>query len=245
MFGKPTPCTGGSVPGNMSIYGNLKGPAETFMVKDQESEGKSGPDIHFRVVYNVDCNDYEDEPDPSLVKACSSLTSVTFEAGSCLKIIGDRAFASSGITKIVIPASVEYIGAKCFGMNNDAVTADEMIRCELTSIEFEPGSCLKTIGDTAFLGAQIKEIEIPASVECLGNNLFGGSWDCHVNGEIDYCPGSVERVTFERGSHLKVLGSVFQAVRSSKKSKFLQASKRLAPVVLETYIGMAPVIVVR
>ena len=77
-------------------------------------------------------------------KRCSSLATVTFEKGSQLKIIGGGYSSSyyygaflgcSSLTSIEIPASVETIEATAFK------------RCsKLTTVTFEKGSQLKTIG---------------------------------------------------------------------------------------------------
>jgi hypothetical protein len=93
---------------------------------------------------------------------CYNLTTVTFEEGSQLKSIGDDAFSGappfSGmtsqtpITSITIPASVETIGENAFS------------NCtSLTSVIFEEGSQLKSIGKGAFFSTEIESIVIPAA----------------------------------------------------------------------------------
>ena len=150
-------------------------------------------------------------------KGCSSLTTVTFEKGSQLKIIkGDSSIkilsgysspsyygAFSGctaLTSIEIPASVETIDAAAFeGCSS------------LETVTFEKGSQLKTIAGVSvsypsslnhyavysygvFLDCTaLKSIEIPASVETIGVAAFKGC-------------SSLATVTFEKGSQLKTIG---------------------------------------
>ena len=141
----------------------------------------------------------------SAFKGCSSLATVTFEQGSNLKTIGGGyssesyygAFSGcSTLTSIEIPASVETIEASAFkGCSS------------LATVTFEQGSNLKTIGGgyssesyyEAFYGAfsgcrALTSIEIPASVETIEASAFKGC-------------SSLATVTFEKGSHLKTIGS--------------------------------------
>ena len=130
---------------------------------------------------------------------CSSLATVTFEKGSQLKTIAgdsyDGAFSDcTALTSIEIPASVETIEATAFK------------RCsKLTTITFEKGSLLKTIGGGyyssyyygAFLGcSSLTSIEIPASVETIEATAF------------KRC-SKLTTVTFEKGSQLKIIGGGF------------------------------------
>ena len=143
---------------------------------------------------------------------CSSLATVTFEKGSQLKTIGGGYSSSShfgtysdyygafsdcsSLTSIEIPASVETIEATAFK------------RCsKLTTITFEKGSLLKTIGggyySSYYHGAfsdcsSLTSIEIPASVETIEATAFS---DC----------SKLATVTFEKGSQLKIIGGGYSS----------------------------------
>ena len=145
-------------------------------------------------------------------KRCSSLATVTFEKGSQLKTIGGGYSSSShfgtysdyygafsdctALTSIEIPASVETIEATAFK------------RCsKLTTVTFEKGSQLKTIGggysSSYYHGAfsdcsSLTSIEIPASVETVEAAAFS---DC----------SQLATVTFEKGSQLKIIGGGYSS----------------------------------
>ncbi len=133
----------------------------------------------------------------SAFKGCSSLATVTFEKGSQLKTIGgDGSFygafyGCTALTAIEIPASVETIEASAFK------------KCsKLTTVTFEKGSQLKTIGGGYSSGGSsygafsdctaLTSIEIPASVETIEATAFYGC-------------SSLTTVTFEKGSQLKTI----------------------------------------
>jgi uncharacterized repeat protein (TIGR02543 family) len=93
----------------------------------------------------------------------NSLASITFPAS--LTSIGREAFFSAGLTAITIPANVASIGPRAF---------EDTVR--LTSVTFESGSKLATIGDRAFMDSKkLTAITIPASVASIGNDAFRGS----------------------------------------------------------------------
>ena len=90
------------------------------------------------------------------------LQEVIFEANSSLRIIGGGAFSNTALAKVTIPSSVSTIGAKAF------------YRCNsLTKVEFENGTRLQTIGDSAFAeSSKFSSIRIPASVTTIGDSAF-------------------------------------------------------------------------
>ncbi len=92
--------------------------------------------------------------------SCSALTTVTLRDG--LSQIGEGAFAFTGITEIVIPASVKTLDQAAF------------YTCEsLSKITLNEG--LESIGIDAFYRSGLTEIVIPASVQSIGVNAFRDS----------------------------------------------------------------------
>ena len=102
--------------------------------------------------------------------------------------IGEEMFYQSDLRSVVIPTNVTTVGYSAFK------------RCSsLTTVTFEKESQLKTIGGDYYYGAfsdctALTSIEIPASVETIGNTAFY------------YC-SSLATVTFEKGSRLKTIGN--------------------------------------
>ena len=102
--------------------------------------------------------------------------------------IGEEMFYQSDLRSVVIPTNVTTVGYSAFK------------RCSsLTTVTFEKESQLKTIGGDYYYGAfsdctALASIEIPASVETIGNTAFS---DC----------SSLATVTFEKGSRLKTIGN--------------------------------------
>jgi hypothetical protein len=78
-----------------------------------------------------------------------------------LQEIEEFAITGSGLTSIIIPASVEIFHKQCFS------------NCKsLTSIIFEPNSQLHRIQEFAFTFSRFTSIIIPASVELLCTSSF-------------------------------------------------------------------------
>ena len=103
--------------------------------------------------------------------------------------IGEEMFYQSDLRSVVIPTNVTTVGYSAFK------------RCSsLTTVTFEKESQLKTIGGDYYYGGAFSDctaltsIEIPASVETIGNTAFS---DC----------SSLATVTFEKGSRLKTIGN--------------------------------------
>lgn len=115
-------------------------------------------------------------------KNCPSLSSVSFENGSQLKVIGESAFEYSSIPDITIPANVELIDWAAFRFCSS-----------LTSLAFEKDSKLRMIGTQAFGYSALTSVTIPASVDTISSHGFG---------DIP----SLTAVSFEDGSHLKLIG---------------------------------------
>ena len=108
-----------------------------------------------------------------------------------LMTIGEAMFYKSGLESIVIPIGVETIETSAFQACSS-----------LRTVTFEEGSQLKTIGGgyngLTYLGAfsdctSLTSIEIPASVEIIGEAAFKGC-------------SKLANVTFEKGSQLKTIG---------------------------------------
>jgi hypothetical protein len=107
---------------------------------------------------------------------CQSLVEFGFEEDCKLEEIGNEAFYRTKIALIVIPKNVEKIGDKCFHSCGSLVEIEDS--CEapvigLRSIEFEPDSQLRFIGDQAFEYSDISAITIPKKVEQIGHMCFG------------------------------------------------------------------------
>ena len=103
-----------------------------------------------------------------------------------LGVIGGEAFVGSSIESIKIPKKVYYIGESAF--ENTVIN----------SVEFDEGSKLETIDKSAFKGCNnLKSIVIPASVTTIGAYAFSGCTN-------------LTSVTFEEGSKLETLNSIFQ-----------------------------------
>lgn len=104
--------------------------------------------------------------------------------------IGEEMFYQSDLRSVVIPTNVTTVGYSAFK------------RCSsLTTVTFEKESQLKTIGGDYYYGAfsdctALTSIEIPASVETIGNTAF------------KRC-SKLTTVTFEKGSQLKIIGGGF------------------------------------
>jgi hypothetical protein len=110
------------------------------------------------------------------------LRSVSFGAGSRLRLIAFGAFDSSGLCSITIPSSVEEIEPQVFCC------------CErLSRVTFEAKSNLRRIRSRAFLGCSaLESFCIPSSVELIGEYCFFG---CE----------HISSLSFENPSHLRAL----------------------------------------
>ena len=100
-----------------------------------------------------------------------------------LQHIGDYAFQSSYINdNVTIPNSVTSIGDYAFNGNKN-----------LTTLTFEEGSNLTTIGNCAFCGNNISSLTIPNSVTSIENYAFSYN-------------RNITTLIFEEGSNLTTIG---------------------------------------
>lgn len=92
---------------------------------------------------------------------CSALREVVFAAGGAQPlVIGDSAFNGTSLQSIVIPARTLSIGDNALAISS------------LTSVSFESGSRLNSIGNYVFMGSAITTIELPASLTTMGSSVF-------------------------------------------------------------------------
>ncbi len=97
----------------------------------------------------------------SAFEGCTNLKSASY--GSKLEMIGDRAFASSGVTKANISGRVTTVGQYAFYNCPNLASAST-------------GKYVKTIGESAFQNCpKLKSAGIGANVETIGNYAFA---DC-------------------------------------------------------------------
>ena len=125
--------------------------------------------------------------------------------------IGEEMFYQSKLKTVVIPANATTIGNSAFEQCASLISIDIPDNVEtigtavfwgcssLTTVTFEKGSQLKTIGGgSSYYGAfsyctALTSIEIPASVETIGASAFKGC-------------SKLATVTFEKESQLKTIG---------------------------------------
>ena len=129
--------------------------------------------------------------------------------------IGEEMFYQSKLKTVVIPANATTIGNSAFEQCASLISIDIPANVEtigtavfwgcssLTTVTFEKGSQLKTIGggSSSYYGAfsycsSLTSIEIPASVETIEATAF------------KRC-SKLTTVTFEKGSQLKTIGGGF------------------------------------
>ena len=110
----------------------------------------------------------------------------TISLPSTLKSIGNYVFRNSGIAEVVIPASVEFIGSNAFyesgittltfeeGSNLNSIGSNAFYgTTKLTSAILPEG--LTSIGESAFNRSYIKTVEIPSTVTFIGENAFSSA----------------------------------------------------------------------
>ncbi len=114
---------------------------------------------------------------------CSNLTSVEFKADSALTTIGVGAFGYTGITDIVLPASVKTVEANAFYYS------------KLVSFSVEADSKLTTIGEYAFRNCTaLTSVKIPASVTKIGAGILYACDSAVIYADADsYAYGYAQR----------------------------------------------------
>lgn len=128
----------------------------------------------------------------SAFKNCTGLTSVSFNALNSATSIGDYAFSNTGISEIILPATVKKIGAYAF---SDTKLTSIAIPAGVTAIEegtFSNSALqtvtlndgLETIGREAFSMSDEKNvlsIYIPSTVKSIGQDAFYNFTAASVN----------------------------------------------------------------
>jgi len=106
-------------------------------------------------------------------KGIAGITSV--KLSTALTVVEDYMFEGSGVTSVVIPASIKTIGKNAF---KDCVN--------LQTVVFEAGqSNYLTIGDSAFENTALQQVEIPRGTTAVGNRAFFG-----VNATVTFAEGN-------------------------------------------------------
>ena len=93
---------------------------------------------------------------------CSDLHSVSFASDTFLESIPSGAFRFSDIMSVLIPPSIERIGANAF------------MGCKsLKRVYMDAGSSLKSIGSKAFYGCSgLTNVGLPVGLTSIGNDAF-------------------------------------------------------------------------
>jgi len=89
---------------------------------------------------------------------------VNCTGGGSFGITGNVITQSSGCVDAVIPNTVTSIAYEAF--------ASLIGPSSLTSVTFQAGSVLASIGDSAFRGTSLTPISIPKSVTSIGDSAF-------------------------------------------------------------------------
>ncbi|MGQ7657706.1 YSIRK signal domain/LPXTG anchor domain surface protein [Streptococcus suis] len=123
----------------------------------------------------------------SAFSGISTLKDITFSDG--LKRIDGYAFAGTGLTDVTLPSQLEYLGAGAFATESlrsihipkslkEAGTyywADGPFAgaSNLQKVTFEAGT--SRVVDNLFMGAHIESLDLPATIEEIGNQAFASS----------------------------------------------------------------------
>lgn len=102
------------------------------------------------------------ELSPHLFESCSALKEITLP--ETLEIIGDFAFALSGLLSITIPSSVATLGLSCFSSTSS-----------LDGVSFGEPISFNHIAASMFEGSANSTIVLPEGVESIGTYAFSSS----------------------------------------------------------------------
>jgi hypothetical protein len=147
-------------------------------------------------------------------QSCSAMTAVTFENDSKLETIGDSSFQyCTSIKSLKIPKTVKTIGSNAFGQKFK--TDPTQYVTSLTSLTFDSGSVLETIGGGAFkYSSGITSVAIPNTVKTIGYEAFAYT-------------SSLTSLTFGNNSVLETLANICFEWASIKSITFPKTLKTI------------------
>ncbi len=163
---------------------------------------------------------------------CTSLSELSFAENAKLTTIGTGAYQYTGITSLILPASVKRIGTRAFAYTYSLVTVVVEDGSQLTTIgeyafngdsalasfTFPEDAVLTTIGTYAFQSCnKLSEFKLPTTVTSIGASAFK---NCAALTEITIPAGvtaiqndtfngcsALKTVTFAEGSKLTSIGN--------------------------------------
>lgn len=115
---------------------------------------------------------------PSAFEDCTALD-VSLEGGK-LRDVGERSFAGTALSSVIIPESVQRIGEEAFGwcskltgvqlLTTAAIPPRAFTKCyALSEVQLADGT--EEIGRQAFLSSGVQKIRIPDSVQTIGYSV--------------------------------------------------------------------------
>lgn len=162
-------------------------------------------------------------------KLTNPLTAVTLPEG--LTTIGARAFSLNKLTTVSLPASVTDIGEEAFA-NNELSTVDfslasnlttistgAFLNNALTSVDLQANSALTTISARAFEDNYIATLNLPASLNSIGETAFRDNQLSSVN-----LPDSLTNLAsgafYKNGRYVVLTGETSAAKTDVKMGEF-------------------------
>ena len=161
-----------------------------------ENEAFSGCSELHSVTWNCKCNAIP----ANCFYECINLKVFDF---SNIKSIGKDAFNQSGLQRIDLPATVEFIFERAFHECRNLQSVEWNCKCDsipdycfsecsnLTSFNFAD---IKKIGSYAFWASGLQEVRLPKKIECISERAFYAcselqfvEWNCKCNEISDYC----------------------------------------------------------